>query len=106
MLADDGNHHYVILSVKELKGEPRFNGNLVSVSAGYSLPRLCIDAARHGPSGANAQPWHFIVVTDPQVKHTIAEYFVAEQAHRARLGMKFPTPNYHGLATAPGFVVE
>lgn len=66
---------------------------------------LILDAARHGPSGANAQPWHFIVVTDAQVKHTIAEYFVAEQAHRARLGMKFPTPNYHGLATAPGFVV-
>jgi 5,6-dimethylbenzimidazole synthase len=33
---------------------------------------LILDAARHGPSGANAQPWHFIVVTDPQVKHTIA----------------------------------
>lgn len=51
VLADDGNHHYVILSVKELKGEPEFSGSLVSVSAGYSLPRLCIDAARRGLSG-------------------------------------------------------
>jgi UDP-N-acetylmuramate dehydrogenase len=51
VLADDGEHHYVILSLKELKGEPRFDGNLVSVSAGYSLPRLCIDAARQGLSG-------------------------------------------------------
>jgi UDP-N-acetylmuramate dehydrogenase len=39
------------LSVKDLKGEPCFDGHLVSVSAGYSLPRLCIDAARRGLSG-------------------------------------------------------
>ncbi|HXM33853.1 MAG TPA: UDP-N-acetylmuramate dehydrogenase [Pyrinomonadaceae bacterium] len=51
VLADDGNHHYVILSVKELKPEPQFDGCRVSVSAGYSLPRLCIDAARRGLSG-------------------------------------------------------
>ncbi len=51
VLADDGEHHYVIVSLKELKDQPVFNGNLVSVSAGYSLPRLCIDAARQGLSG-------------------------------------------------------
>jgi len=51
VLADDGEHHYVILSLKDLKSEPRFEGNFVSVSAGYSLPRLCIDAARQGLAG-------------------------------------------------------
>jgi len=51
VLADDGNHRYVILSVKELKGEPQFDETRVSVSAGYSLPRLCIDVARRGLSG-------------------------------------------------------
>jgi nitroreductase len=75
----------------------------------YVVPRehfeLIVDAARHGPSGANAQPWHFIVVTEAETKRRIAEYFVAEQARRARLGMKFPTPNYHGIATAPGVIV-
>jgi 5,6-dimethylbenzimidazole synthase len=77
--------------------------------ADHAIPRehfeLIVDAARHAPSGANAQPWHFIVVTDPEVKRQISEYFVAEQARRARLGMKFPTPNYHGIATAPGLIV-
>src|ERR1043165_553954 len=34
-----------------MKGEVRIYGELVSVSAGYSLPRLCIDVARHGLSG-------------------------------------------------------
>src|SRR5260370_38816245 len=51
VLADDGAHHYVILSVKDLKTDPVFSGARVSVSAGYSLPRLCIDAGRHGLSG-------------------------------------------------------
>ncbi len=34
----------------------------------YVVPRehyeMILEAARHAPSGANAQPWHFIVVTD------------------------------------------
>src|SRR5437870_3268977 len=51
VLADDGEHHYVIVSLKELKADPVFEGERVSVSAGYSLPRLCIDAARQGLSG-------------------------------------------------------
>jgi UDP-N-acetylmuramate dehydrogenase len=51
VLADDGEHHYVIVSLKELKSEPVFDGERVSVSAGYSLPRLCVDAARQGLSG-------------------------------------------------------
>src|SRR5438132_4333996 len=51
VLADDGEHHYVIVSLKELKANPVFDGNRISVSAGYSLPRLCIDAARQGLSG-------------------------------------------------------
>lgn len=51
VLADDGEHHYVIVSLKDLKAKPVFAGNRVSVSAGYSLPRLCIDAARQGLSG-------------------------------------------------------
>lgn len=66
---------------------------------------MVLEAARHAPSGANAQPWHYIIVTDPQVKQQIADYFVAEATKRAKLRMKFPTPNYRGLATAPAFVV-
>ena len=75
----------------------------------YEVPRehyeLILDAARHAPSGANAQPWHYIVVTEAATKQKIAEYFVAEQRRRAKLRMKFPTPDYRGLATAPGLIV-
>lgn len=51
ILADDSDHHYVVLSLKDLKGEVAFEGDRVRVSAGYSLPRLCIEVARHGLSG-------------------------------------------------------
>jgi UDP-N-acetylmuramate dehydrogenase len=34
VLADDGAHHYVILSLKELKGAPVFEAERVSISAG------------------------------------------------------------------------
>lgn len=51
VLADDREHRYVVVSTREVKGEARFNGERVSVSAGFSLPRLCIEAARHGLSG-------------------------------------------------------
>src|SRR5215210_2705242 len=51
VLADDAAHHYVVVSLKELKGEARFEGQRLSVSAGYSLPRLCIDAGRRGLAG-------------------------------------------------------
>ncbi len=51
VLADDADHHYVVLSLSEMKGEVTFDGEKVSVSAGYSLPRLCIDVSRQGLSG-------------------------------------------------------
>jgi len=77
--------------------------------ARYDVPRehfeMILEAARHGPSGANAQPWHYIVVTDPEIKQTIGQCFVDEQQHRARLRMGFPTPNYNGVKTAPGLIV-
>src|SRR5262245_31223447 len=51
VLADDHDHHYVVLNMSELKGEDRIDRDRVTVRAGYSLPRLCIDVARAGLSG-------------------------------------------------------
>ncbi len=41
----------------------------------------CLKAAGSAPSGANQQPWHFVAVTDPAVKHRIRE--AAEKEERA-----------------------
>jgi nitroreductase len=47
----------------------------------------CLRAAGTAPSGANQQPWHFVVVADSQVKRRIREAAEAEErefyAHRA-----------------------
>ncbi|MFP6772169.1 MAG: nitroreductase family protein, partial [Alphaproteobacteria bacterium] len=75
----------------------------------FEIPRahydLILEAARHGPSGANAQPWHFIVITENDTKAQLGDYFVAEARRRGKLKMKFPTPNYAGMKTAPGLIV-
>src|SRR5712692_5521006 len=77
--------------------------------AAHNVPRehfeMILEAARHAPSGANTQPWHYIVVTNPAVKQVIGQAFVDEQQLRARLRMGFPTPNYSGVKTAPGLIV-
>ncbi len=39
----------------------------------------CIRAAGSAPSGANLQPWHFVVVTDPAIKKRIREAAEAEE---------------------------
>lgn len=77
--------------------------------APFDVPRehyeMILETARHAPSGANTQPWHFVIVTDPEVKAQISAAFVEEQLKRARLRMGFPTPNYKGVRDAPGLVV-
>lgn len=47
--------------------------------------RLCIAAAASAPSGANQQPWTFVVVTNPTVKRQIRESAEKEEYE-----------NYHG----------
>ena len=46
-----------------------------------SVVEECIRAAGTAPSGANHQPWHFVVVTDPRTKSRIRA--AAEEEERA-----------------------
>lgn len=41
----------------------------------------CIEASGTAPNGANRQPWHFVVITDPSIKRRIRE--AAEEEERA-----------------------
>jgi iodotyrosine deiodinase len=43
-----------------------------------SVIEACLEAAGTAPSGAHIQPWHFVVVTDPTIKHALRE--AAERA--------------------------
>lgn len=35
--------------------------------------KSCLEAARLAPSACNSQPWHFVVVTDPDRRHRLGE---------------------------------
>ncbi len=56
----------------------------------------CLRAAGTAPSGANLQPWHFVVVSDPQVKKRIRE--AAEVEEREFYSGKAPQEWLEALA--------
>ncbi|WP_219417316.1 nitroreductase family protein [Pseudonocardia nigra] len=39
------------------------------------LIRECLEVALQAPSGSNQQGWHWMVVTDPQLREQIGEYY-------------------------------
>jgi len=43
--------------------------------------QACLECAGQAPSGANKQPWHFVAVADPQLKHAIR--LAAEEEERS-----------------------
>ncbi|MFT7486064.1 MAG: iodotyrosine deiodinase [Candidatus Paceibacteria bacterium] len=61
-------------SVREFSADPLPDGVLDA----------CIRGAGMAPSGANQQPWTFVVVTDPVIKHKIRE--AAEEEERLNYG--------------------
>lgn len=74
----------------------------------------CIRAAGSAPSGANIQPWHFVVVTDPAIKARIREAAEAEEREfyatratpewLAALAPLGTDPNKPFLETAPALI--
>jgi iodotyrosine deiodinase len=65
----------------------------------YELIRNAIEVAGTAPSGANQQPWTFVVVSDPEVKHAIRE--AAEAEERAFYERRAP-PEYKGAVKPIG----
>lgn len=57
---------------------------------------LAIEAANSAPSGANMQPWTFVIVKDPAVKARIRE--AAEHEERENYSWRMPEPWLHALA--------
>jgi nitroreductase len=56
----------------------------------------CLAAAATAPSGANQQPWHFVVVADPEVKRQIR--LAAEAEEREFYGRRAPEEWLDALA--------
>lgn len=64
------------IEMKRRRSIRHFSNRLVS----RQIIEHCICTASTAPSGANLQPWHFVVVSDPVVKQHIQRY--AEIAER------------------------
>jgi nitroreductase len=56
----------------------------------------CVLTAGTAPNGANQQPWHFVVVGDPEIKRRIR--LAAEEEERAFYGGRAPQEWLHALA--------
>ena len=62
----------------------------------FTLIETAIRTAATAPSGANRQPWHFVVVSDPAVKRKIRE--AAEEEERAFYDHRAPDEWLEALA--------
>ena len=56
----------------------------------------CLDAAANAPSGANMQPWHFVIVSEPAIKRRIRA--AAENEERAFYSGRAPRDWLDALA--------
>jgi iodotyrosine deiodinase len=80
-MAARAREHYALMrarrSVRHFSSEP----------VDREVIEQCLLVAGSAPSGANLQPWHFVVVGDPSIKRTIREAAEAEErefyTHRA-----------------------
>jgi nitroreductase len=77
---------------------------------GTTVPRehveMILDAARLAPSGANAQPWHFIVIGSARTRRMIADHLCAEEHRRGEQKRgRAPAVDYRAVESAPGCIV-
>jgi iodotyrosine deiodinase len=64
--------------------------------APFELIEMAIMTAGVAPSGANQQPWRFVVVSDPEIKRRIR--LAAEEEERENYGGRFPDEWLRALA--------
>ena len=67
-----------------------------------------LEVARHVPSAANAQPWEFVVVEDPEIKKNISKFFVSlfrEIAEKVDPTLYFECAVQPHMFTAPVLIV-
>ncbi len=64
-----------------------------------------MEAARISPSASNRQPWHFIIVTDPEKRKALSKGLYAKFVHEAptvivACGDAKASPNWYAVDTA------
>ncbi len=93
-------------SIRSFKPEPISDGDVDKI----------IEAARWAPSGANLQPWEFIVVKKPELRDRIVQFYqqYREMTYQMELtrepefrypSVAEPPTNTPGFAAAPVFII-
>jgi nitroreductase len=76
---------------------------------GRAVPRATLlrimEAGRWAPSGANAQPWDFICVDDPDVRERVRDVFLRQGARLRAQVEPFPAVNKSFLANTVAIIL-
>ena len=67
-----------------------------------------LEVARWAPSGANSQPWEFVVIRDPEMRGRIAELFLKQSEQRREMDMAvlgYAKPGTVGFRDAPVYIL-
>ncbi|MBM3227051.1 MAG: hypothetical protein FJZ47_25065, partial [Candidatus Tectomicrobia bacterium] len=93
-----------ITDVHELFRHQRAIRDFTNEDVPDELVNQVLTAAIHAPSGSNTQPWHFIVIRDPEVKQAISAVY--EEARAATRGARPATGDgRQPLSAAPVLIV-
>jgi nitroreductase len=65
----------------------------------------CLEIASQAPSGSDRQGWHFVVITDPEVKRAIGDYYRASHAAYAGSGRSGSRPR-EGVVSSSLYLAE
>ena len=70
-----------------------------------ALQRI-LEAGRHAPSGANQQPWHFVVIRDPKAKQRVRHACESVEAklHHSPPELLGGWMNEHGITSSKAFL--
>jgi nitroreductase len=72
---------------------------------GRDVLEKIVDCGRWAPSGANSQPWDFIVVDDPQMKEQVFEVFMRQSQRLIDHAKGFPAVKKTYMANTVAIVV-
>jgi nitroreductase len=68
--------------------------------------REALAVALQAPSGSNSQGWHWIVLTDPDVKARVAEYYKRSYLPYRQAKPKLETPAQERMAASSDYLSE
>lgn len=102
-----GPHELLALSPDELLTTTRSVRKRLDLTRPVPLDMIrdCLEVALQAPSGSNSQTWHWIVLTEPEVKQQVATFYARSYAAYAAARPKATTPQSR-IASSAQYLAE